>query len=199
MDKDTKWIKYGKLLSGLIHNLNTPLMGISGRVELLQINMGENKSLTSIISQVEKINQMLTAVGYLVDKDITNKELDIDLATFMNHFFNFMNADMRYKHHILTKELNFEPYTTIINPSDLLYCIHTMLDYALNFLDEDTSINATSNDKGAIVITLTMKNPVKSDYDMATWIQTNIEDTFKNLYHIEHNVNENVINILLDV
>ena len=32
-----KWAKYGKLMSGLIHNLNTPLMGLSGRIELLEM------------------------------------------------------------------------------------------------------------------------------------------------------------------
>jgi len=199
MNNDIRWIKYGKLLSGLIHNLNTPIMGISGRVELLQINMGENKSLTSILSQIEKINSMLSAVGYLVDKDITNKEVEIDLGTFMGHYFGFMNADMRFKHHVLTKELNFVPYTTIVNPADLLYCIHSLFDYALDFIDEDTACNANNTDKGVITISLKMKNPVKSECDMGGCITANIDEDLVRLYHIECEVKENVISITLDI
>ncbi len=74
------WAKYGKLLSGVIHNLNTPLMGISGRVELLQFKMPDLKGLDQIASQLERINNSLGNLTFMIEKDCGEETTSIDLS-----------------------------------------------------------------------------------------------------------------------
>jgi len=198
MKNDDKWNKYGKLLSGLIHNLNTPLMGISGRVELLALKMGpDDKSIKQITTQVERINNMLTAVGYLVDKDQYDKETEIDIATFLTNYFDFMNADMRFKHHVPTKELSFVPVKKIFNPCDLLHCVHTVFDYTLGFIDEATAVSASNTEDGMICISFKFKEAVKAEYDLGTVVAQQIDENIKKVFAIEYAVNGNVVDITI--
>jgi len=199
MKNDEKWTKYGKLLSGLIHNLNTPLMGISGRVELLQMKMGEDKSIKQISTQVEKINSMLTAVGYLVDKDQYDKDIETDIAVFLDNYFNFINADMRYKHQVPSKELNFTPCKLVFNPSDLLYCLHTVFDYTLDFVDSETNITISNTDTGIINLSFKLNNTPKENFELGTLIDQNIDIDTRKIFAIQYTTNENLIDIQIEI
>ena len=199
MNNDEKWVKYGKLLSGLIHNLNTPLMGISGRVELLQIKMGEDKSLIQITTQVERINSMLTSAGYMVDKDNYNKVAEIDLAVFMEHYINFLYADMRFKHQS-THEKELVACKISVNPYDLLYHVHTITDYLLEFLDEETKFIFKTTDTNNVYITMTTKNSVKSTINLEGLIAEKLsEETYKNQFEVISAVTGNEVEVKIKI
>ena len=174
MNKDEKYIKYGKLLSGLIHNLNTPLMGMSGRIELLQMKFDDEKSFKQIETQFAKINEMLTSIAALLDKDQTDKDLEFDLKSLLDSYFSFIYTDMRFKHQI-EKELSFVPCNVMTNPSDLINCIHTIVDYLLECSNEDSTlyVDNTSID-GAITVNFCLKyNPEENTKNIPQDIDLN--------------------------
>jgi signal transduction histidine kinase len=195
---DEKWIKYGKLLSGLIHNLNTPIMGVSGRVELLQIKMGEDKSLIQISTQVERINKMLSSAGYLVDKDMYDKVIEVDVDVFLSHFYEFMTADMRFKHHT-NKELAFTPAKVTTNPSDLLFVVHSLVDYILSFADDDTTIISKNNDSTVIYISMRNKDHISAECNITKLCDDKFDEELKKNYLISHNIADNLVNIEIDI
>jgi len=166
MSKDDKYIKYGKLLPGLIHNLNTPLMGCSGRVELLQMKMGEDKHLSQMTVQLDRINEILVAVAYLLDKDQTDKDTGFDLKVFLGNYYAFLNTDMRFKHQ-MEKELTFEKYDINTNPSSLMNYLHAIMNHLLEYI-EDISIvtigNASENGNPCINIIMKYNAEIKEEY-----------------------------------
>jgi len=166
MNKNDKYIKYGKLLPGLIHNLNTPLMGCSGRIELLQMKMGDDKHLNQITTQLDRINDMLKSVAYLLDKDHIDKDTGFDLKVFLENYYNFMSTDMRFKHHI-EKELSFEQCNINTNPSALMNYIHTIMHHLLKFIEGASVIqisNTLENSTPCINICMKYDAEIKADF-----------------------------------
>jgi hypothetical protein len=197
MNKDDKWIKYGKLLAGLIHNLNTPLMGVSGRAELLQMKLGEDKSIANIISQVERLSSMLTAAGYLVDKDLFNKVIESDINLILDNYYNFITADMRYKHHTQHKT-EFVPVKKEINPCDLLHVLHFLTDYLLCFIDDETSIFVTNDTVPVIKIMMKNKNSLPSEFNLDKVIKEKLYEDMDTKFQINYSVFENTVEITIN-
>jgi len=144
MSDDSKYVKYGKLMGGLIHNLNTPLMGCTGRVELLQMKLGEEKNLNQIAIQLDKINSTLISVAYILDKDNSDKIMMIDLKILLDHYFVFLYTDTRFKHQI-EKEINLVSQTVSINPSTLVNYLHTFFGYLLQYIEGASVLEITNS------------------------------------------------------
>lgn len=106
----------GALLGGLIHNLNTPLMWIMGRSQLIQarnenleklkdatleeilkVKEKNNKDIESIAQGADKIDHILKAVSYKVQM-ATEGITAIELREYLANEMDFMLADMRFKH-----------------------------------------------------------------------------------------------------
>jgi two-component system, NtrC family, sensor kinase len=106
----------GSLMGGLVHNLNTPLMWIMGRAQLIQSRnekLGEMKDLTeedlsmlkekngkdihSIQEGADKIDQILKALAYKIQM-INEGYTSIELKEYLEMEINFLMADMHFKH-----------------------------------------------------------------------------------------------------
>ena len=197
MENDKKFIKYGKLLSGLIHNLNTPLMGISGRIELLQMKFDDEKSFNQINTQLDKITAMLSNAAYLLDKDHSDRPIEIDLLKFLENYFIFINTDSRYKHQ-MEKELTFQSNVVFINPSDLLNLLHTIVDYLIGFHDDETTIIASNSIEGSnpvINITLKRNTDLDQEIDIDKLINDNLFENDIKIYSVTHNVEQSQIHV----
>ena len=200
MSNDIKYIKYGKLLPGLIHNLNTPLMGCSGRVEILQMKMGEDKHLSQMVTQLDRINDMLKAVAFLLDKDLVDKDSGFELKQFLENYFAFLTTDMRFKHQ-LEKEFNLEQCNINTNPSHLMNYIHETLDYFLNFIEGASLLqisNGTENNTPCINFNLIFDTVINPDYieplkNMNNHIKESIEKDWSSRYHLEVVISNNVL------
>jgi signal transduction histidine kinase len=197
-NKEEKWVKYGKLLSGLIHNLNTPLMGVSGRVEILQIKLGEDKGLVQIANQVERINEMLSAVAYLVDKDQYDKVTDIDIGAFLKNYFNFLYSDMRFKHHI-NKEVEFTSCKLNINPADLLFVLHTTVDHLLDHSNNDSVLTAHNPEGGTIEIKMKGEFPGDILDNLNAKRTEKFSADMNSNYKIDSNISDNTVSINITV
>ena len=189
MKNEKKFIKYGKLLKGLIHNLNSPLMGLSGRIELLQMKVQDEKSFNQINSQLEKINTMLKHTAYLLDKDHTNSVMDVDISFLLENYFGFLYTDMRFKHQV-EKELNFESHTINTNPSEIVNCLHDIIDYLLDYIDDESKLTVR-NEKNIIYLTLQVGDKLSDKIDLDEFIAKNIEHKF----HIENSIETNKVNV----
>ncbi len=135
-----KWAKYGKLLSGVIHNLNTPLMGITGRVELISFRMPDLKGLEQITRQLDAINDILSALAFMVDKDTNVEPLVMDLNELVGKVHSFMRADMKYKHRL---DVNLELGDSIILetiPCYLQNAIVEILGHCLKLCGDEGTI-----------------------------------------------------------
>ncbi|MCL2065419.1 MAG: hypothetical protein FWG98_13760 [Candidatus Cloacimonetes bacterium] len=197
MSNETKYIKYGKLLSGLIHNLNTPLMGLSGRVELLQMKFEDEKSFNQINTQLDKINAMLSTAAYLLDKDQTEQDLEIDFKVFIEKYFNFLTTDMRYKHQT-EKELNFESCNIITNVSDLLNIIHNTVDYLLQFIEGDTTISVSNiliENGTELTINIQTGVEISPDFDYEKYLNDIMDDSVLKKYPVTCLKDGNKVNV----
>jgi hypothetical protein len=106
----------GSLMGGLVHNLNTPLMWVMGRAQLLQsrnekfdsfkelpddqlaaLRDKNDKDLRSIQEGAEKIDSILKALGYKIQM-ISEGHTSIELREYLEMETNFLMADMHFKH-----------------------------------------------------------------------------------------------------
>ncbi|HNU74119.1 MAG: hypothetical protein BWZ01_00893 [Deltaproteobacteria bacterium ADurb.BinA179] len=106
----------GSLMGGMVHNLNTPLMWIMGRAQLIQsrnekldsltgadgeelsaLKAKNSKDIASIQDGADKIDHMLKSLGYKIQM-INEGYTSIELREFLEMETDFLMADMRFKH-----------------------------------------------------------------------------------------------------
>lgn len=106
----------GSLVGGLVHNLNTPLMWIMGRSQLIQSRNEKfdslrdlpddqlaayreknEKDLRSIQEGAEKIDEALKALAYKIQM-VSEGHTSVELREYLEMELNFLMADMRFKH-----------------------------------------------------------------------------------------------------
>jgi len=106
----------GSLLGGVVHNLNTPLMWVMGRAQIVQSRMERAPALgdlteeefaslrekclrdiASIIEGAEKIDTILKGLGYKIQM-VTEGFGAVELREYLEMETNFLMADMRFKH-----------------------------------------------------------------------------------------------------
>lgn len=140
-----KWAKYGHVMAGFIHNLNTPLMGISGRVEIMEIKYPDVKGLDLLTKHVDTITKMLQNTAFFTDKDSNNKEYDTDLLEFINRLDMFMKSHMKYKHHI-NVELNPVSFRKVINVQSLFNLSYHIINYLLEISEQEDTLQINNLD-----------------------------------------------------
>lgn len=132
--------KYINLIPGFVHNLNTPLMSISGRIELIKFKMPELQGVDQILQQLEKINNTVNVVKYMIEKDKTTEKQKIDIDTFIDIFDQFLNLNLIYKHKVkLEKEIE-EDSAIEISPFDFLNILYEIFSNCIEHMEEDGGI-----------------------------------------------------------
>ena len=195
MNSDEKFIKYGKTLSGLIHNLNTPLMGMSGRIELMQMKFGEDKNVNQVSTQLDRINNMLTAIAFLLDKEISNKDSGFDIKQLLENYFSYLTTDMRFKHK-LEKEINLVPHSLNTNGCDVINYTHCVMNALLGYMEEEAKIsiaNVIDGNDCRIDILMTFEKPIEKDLNVIEVINNKLFDEVRPKYAFKATLIENTI------
>ena len=123
--RDKVLLHAASLLGGMVHNLNTPLMWVMGRAQLMEVrNEGlekilegdaediakfkakNTKDISSIAEGAERIDQILKAVGYKIQM-AGEGQVSLELRDYLKHEIDFLMCDMRFKHETKTA-FNFE-------------------------------------------------------------------------------------------
>jgi len=155
-----RWAKYGRLLSGVIHNLNTPLMGITGRVELIGFKMPDLKGLDQITKQLQRINEILVPLASLIDKDQNIERGITDVNDLVQKVDKLLYADMKYKHRLNAElDLNGTLFADIV-PSALQNALFEVCMNAVDALPHDANLLLSTNREGdEIIIRVTNDGP----------------------------------------
>ncbi len=114
--KNKVFTHVGSLMGGMVHNLNTPLMWVMGRAQLLEarndrmetlkdlpeeeilsIKAKNSKDIASIQDGASKIDGILKSLGYKIQM-INEGYTSIELKEFLEMETDFLMADMRFKH-----------------------------------------------------------------------------------------------------
>lgn len=156
-----KWAKYGQLMAGFIHNLNTPLMGVSGRIELMEIKYPDVKGIDLINKHVDTINTMLQCTAYFTDKDTNQKEYDINLQEFIDRLDMFLKSNILYKHNIYV-EKKIEEISIKTNVQFLFNALFLIINYLLSISEQEDNL-IYSNKANELIINLE-RNEENSDF-----------------------------------
>jgi len=197
MNSEEKFIKYGKTLSGLIHNLNTPLMGVSGRIELMQMKFGEDKNVIQISTQLDRINSMLTAIAFLLDKEISNKDSGFDLKILLENYFSYLTTDMKFKHK-LEKKIDLISHSINTNGCDTINYLHCVLNTLLGYVENDASIsisNQIEGNKAVLDICLDLKVLPTKDLNINDILNKRMYDELKNKYSFKAAIEDTIISV----
>lgn len=155
-----RWAKYGKLLPGLIHNINTPLMGISGRTELIQIMHPEVTGTEQIMDQLLLINKMLTSFSVLLDEDKNRQPVSIDLNDLIHQMDALYYADMQYKHQLKVDLKLGSPLPIMINQGCLQFAIAEIIQNAIDYTPKGGTITwLTGREENTYFIEITNTSP----------------------------------------
>ncbi len=159
----------GSLMGGMVHNLNTPLMWIMGRAQLVQsrnekldtlngkdgddlhaIKTKNSKDLKSIQDGADKIDHILKSLGYKIQ--MTNEGYtSIELREFLERETDFLMADMRFKHET-AREVEPGPRSCYVKCDyNALSCAFTgIIDTIMNATEKGRTLKI-SLENGAIL------------------------------------------------
>ena len=93
----------GLLASGLAHNLKTPLSGIKGYSQLLQMDYPDMKELDLIVKETEVMESIINNLMLKSRKEHENREEILNLNEILKIELEFLSANMFYKHHVTTE------------------------------------------------------------------------------------------------
>ncbi len=114
--KERNLTHMGSLMGGFVHNLNTPLMWVMGRAQLIQsrnerleslqgmpveeiakVKEKNDKDIRSILEGADKIDSILKALGFKIQM-VNEGFTSVELREYLDMELNFLLADMRFKH-----------------------------------------------------------------------------------------------------
>ena len=169
--KDKVLLHAGTLLGGMVHNLNTPLMWVMGRSQLMEarndnlvalaqagsddlekLQAKNAKDIHSISEGAERIDQILKAVGYKVQMAGEGR-VALELRDYLKMETGFMMSDMRFKHETKT-EFAFEEAPSVYVQIDycaLSWAVVSLINLILDSTAKWRSLFVGLED-GAIVI-----------------------------------------------
>lgn len=90
----------GLLASGMAHNINTPLMGIYGRAELMKVKYPDDAEIHDILVHVERLHQIIGNMMWKSRQDQDKSAQQLDLSQLLREELKFLEADLVYKHDV---------------------------------------------------------------------------------------------------
>ena len=114
-----KMASLGKLMSGLIHNLNSPLQNIGMDIELAAMYLKDNKQVLNEITEklnprIERMENEFERINQILKRGTINIQLDeyylksMTLTLFIQQVMKMLEANLYFKHNV-KKEMNLVP------------------------------------------------------------------------------------------
>ena len=177
--KDKVLMHAGSVLGGVIHNLNTPLMWIMGRSQLVQarnesfeslkdlpdediqrIKEKNAKDIASISEGAERIDQILKAIGYKVQM-ANEGSTSLELREYLAMEINFMMADMRFKHETKREEAFAQARSCYVKAdyNALSWAVVSTITTMIDATDKGRTLRVTLDNEGLIHIACPQMRP----------------------------------------
>ncbi|MFC1821100.1 hypothetical protein ACFL9T_00195 [Thermodesulfobacteriota bacterium] len=102
----------GKIMNGLVHNLNGPLQNISIEMEMIGqaiAREGQSDNIKKLNTRINRMEEAFDHINELIRTIITkteaadNYENDLKLNDFLQQELWFLEANLYYKHHVQTE------------------------------------------------------------------------------------------------
>ena len=108
-----KYAAFGRLVHGLIHNLNGPLHNLGMDIEMIQLSIAGSNELDiheakNIAKRLERMSVEFEHIAQMVKTTSMrlNPDEEFDSFTSLKHFLeqelDFLNANLYFKHHVQT-------------------------------------------------------------------------------------------------
>lgn len=90
----------GRLVDGIVHNLNGPLTTMMGRAELLRMRHPAIEGLDALVAQVNAMCEMIHAMvrRHALEQDTGERLIDLNELLLLE--LGFLEADLEFKHEI---------------------------------------------------------------------------------------------------
>ncbi len=127
----------GAHLGGIVHNVNTPLSAIMGRVELMQMRLENaaeaSKEISPLLkkcrSDLEIIGQCCLKIDSVLKNSmrttagiLSSRVAEIRLNELLGSILSFLNADMAYKHQV-TKSFDIPGQVPMVTGDPIAYSL----------------------------------------------------------------------------
>lgn len=169
------WAKFGKLIGGLIHNLNAPLQGLSGNSELLQMMDPDNKIAPRLLRECDRLDGILQGLGYIFEKDANNLDCEISIIDFFKRIEVFYCSNLNFKHKF-TKQYDIDENCTLkINNKTFLNVVSEIYSGILSALPDGGSIFIKLTNCNSIIINVTAENDFEIEDQYLKYSQKWIE------------------------
>jgi len=148
--RDIPHTQMGYLLSGIGHNMNSPLSAIIGRAELVAVKLSKlKKEIKEYEEDLEKISNYIDIIIRNVEilseiiqnmmqksnqlKEIKSTQLNI--SKILKEETDYLMGDMRFKHQIrkeIDLPINIPLFQGFYN--DLSFCFNRILNFSIDYL-----------------------------------------------------------------
>ena len=139
-----KMASLGKLMSGLIHNLNSPLQNIGMDIELAAMYLKDNKQVLNEITEklsprIERMENEFERINQILKRGTFNIQMDeyylksMTLTLFIQQVMKMLEANLYFKHNV-KKEMNLVPDLPKLNQRSedfwfaLIWFMQSMID-----------------------------------------------------------------------
>lgn len=94
-------ISIGRLTSGITHNLNSPLTGLMGQLELMKIKNPElSGDLDTVMMLTKKIRDIILSLSTKYENETLREEQPQNINQILRFELGFLQADLFFKHHL---------------------------------------------------------------------------------------------------
>ena len=93
-------IQTGRLLAGVLHDLNSPLMSIMGQAEFLQVLHPEIENVSVIQKQAQRMRKIVSAIMQRIRSSQSRRLEWIDVNTLLQEEVLFLECQPYFKHEV---------------------------------------------------------------------------------------------------
>lgn len=171
--------KYGRHISGFFHNLNTPLMGISGRLELLSFTQPDLKGLSQMTEQLERIEAIMNNFTKILENDKREDSSNIDLNDLINEIDTFFYTNLKYKHKLTVKKELGDISTISINTSNIQNFLINLTNFYLEIIPNNGNLFIKTQEIDSKTILMFQGNETTIDSQLVDRLINESYSTFK--------------------
>jgi len=154
--REEKMAMVGRMVSGIIHNLNNPLTIIMGYISILKLKYPDENRLNKMSEQINRVNAIIANLLHKTREEQNKNIKPININKLLEEELKFLEADLSFKHDI-EKVLDLDPSLPEIE-ADYSYLSQSFLNIIRNSVDAMHEPNVkrltitTSYDNGTILV-----------------------------------------------
>lgn len=120
----------GAIAVGIAHNLNSPLGGIIGYSQLLQLKSPKIDGFDKVIKQAKRVSALLQVIARKGESETNSETSKLNLNAMLRSEIEFLHFDLFFKHQVERKVRLGEIPRFPARYNDFAQCFHFLLSNA---------------------------------------------------------------------